>query len=88
MVIILFIFFLSLSFSVLFPNKTSVKNCFIRGSVVRYVSLPPGDVDTSLLQDATRREAQQPRWDIEIGNWEKINIYYIIIISKRLLCSY
>ena len=35
----------------------SVKNCFIRGSVVRYIQLPAADVDTAILQDASRREA-------------------------------
>ncbi|KAI8048389.1 DOM34-interacting protein [Syncephalis plumigaleata] len=40
------------------PHLISVKNCFIRGSVVRYVHLPASAVDTALLQDATRREAQ------------------------------
>ncbi|KAI9595290.1 hypothetical protein BDF19DRAFT_65701 [Syncephalis fuscata] len=40
------------------PHLISVKNCFIRGSVVRYVHLPAAAVDTALLQDATRREAQ------------------------------
>lgn len=38
-----------------FPSKMAVKNCFIRGSVVRYVQLPPEHVDTQLLEDATRR---------------------------------
>lgn len=33
----------------------AVKNCFIRGSVVRYVQLPVESVDTQLLEDATRR---------------------------------
>ena len=33
----------------------SVKNCFIRGSVVRYVQIPRTAVDTTLLEDATRR---------------------------------
>lgn len=33
----------------------AVKNCFIRGSVVRYVQLPGEHVDTQLLEDATRR---------------------------------
>lgn len=33
----------------------AVKNCFIRGSVVRYVTLPSEHVDTQLLEDATRR---------------------------------
>ncbi|KAJ3409094.1 U6 snRNA-associated Sm-like protein LSm2 [Chytridiales sp. JEL 0842] len=41
-----------------FPHMLSVKNCFIRGSVVRYVELPSAAVDTALLQDATRKEAQ------------------------------
>lgn len=41
-----------------YPHLISVKNCFIRGSVVRYVHLPAQAVDTALLQDATRREAQ------------------------------
>ncbi|KAJ3006903.1 UNVERIFIED_CONTAM: U6 snRNA-associated Sm-like protein LSm2 [Siphonaria sp. JEL0065] len=39
-----------------FPHMMSVKNCFIRGSVVRYVQLSAAAVDTALLQDATRRE--------------------------------
>ncbi|KAI8833723.1 Sm-D1 protein [Chytridium lagenaria] len=41
-----------------FPHMISVKNCFIRGSVVRYVQLPAAAVDTALLQDATRRESK------------------------------
>jgi U6 snRNA-associated Sm-like protein LSm2 len=40
------------------PHLISVKNAFIRGSVVRYVRIPAAAVDTALLQDATRREAQ------------------------------
>ncbi|KAI8365219.1 LSM2-like protein [Radiomyces spectabilis] len=43
-----------------YPHMISVKNCFIRGSVVRYVQLPSQAVDTALLQDAARREAAQP----------------------------
>jgi len=39
-----------------YPQLTSLKNCFIRGSVVRYVQINPTDVDTELLQDATRKE--------------------------------
>ena len=38
-----------------FLQKSSVKNVFIRGSVVRYVHLPGSAVDTALLEDATRR---------------------------------
>ncbi|KAI9189116.1 U6 snRNA-associated Sm-like protein LSm2 [Blastocladiella emersonii ATCC 22665] len=40
-----------------YPHVMTLKNCFIRGSVVRYVNLPAQHVDTALLQDATRREA-------------------------------
>ncbi len=36
----------------------SVNNCFIRGSVVRYIHLPQGEVDTQLLQDSSRRAAR------------------------------
>ena len=39
-----------------YPQLLSLKNCFIRGSVVRYIQIPSGDVDTELLQDATRKE--------------------------------
>jgi hypothetical protein len=45
----------------LFLFQLSVKNCFIRGSVVRYVQLPAEEVDTQLLQDATRKEATQTK---------------------------
>lgn len=44
-----------------FPHMQSVKNCFIRGSVIKYVQLPASEVDTELLQDATRREAAQQK---------------------------
>ncbi|KAI2614475.1 U6 snRNA-associated Sm-like protein LSm2 [Hypoxylon fragiforme] len=43
-----------------YPHLSSVKNVFIRGSVVRYVHLPANAVDVPLLEDATRREAAQP----------------------------
>lgn len=39
-----------------YPQLLSLKNCFIRGSVVRYIQIPSGDVDTELLQDASRKE--------------------------------
>ena len=42
-----------------FPHLQSVKSCFIRGSVIKYVQLPASEVDTELLQDASRREAAQ-----------------------------
>ena len=41
-----------------FPHMKSVRNCFIRGSVVRYVQLPSDGVDIQTLHDATRREAR------------------------------
>jgi U6 snRNA-associated Sm-like protein LSm2 len=41
-----------------FPHMRSVRNCFIRGSVVRYVQLPRDGVDVDILHDATRREAR------------------------------
>merc|ERR1712218_275745 len=41
------------------PHMSSVKSSFIRGSVVRYVQLPADEVDTQLLQDATRKEFVQ-----------------------------
>ena len=39
--------------------QLSLKNCFIRGSVVRYVQVPADAVDTGFLQDAARHEAAQ-----------------------------
>ena len=42
-----------------YPHLSSVKNVFIRGSVVRYVHLPASEVDRGLLEDACRREAGQ-----------------------------
>ena len=41
-----------------FPHMKSVRNCFVRGSVVRYVQLPRDGVDVDILHDATRREAR------------------------------
>ena len=38
-----------------------MKNCFIRGSVIKYVQLPSAEVDTELLQDATWREVAQQK---------------------------
>jgi len=43
-----------------YPHLSAIKNVFIRGSVVRYVHLPAAAVDTALLEDATRREAENP----------------------------
>jgi U6 snRNA-associated Sm-like protein LSm2 len=38
--------------------QACLTNCFIRGSTVRYIHLPANDVDTDVLQDATRKEHQ------------------------------
>ena len=42
-----------------YPQLVVMKNCFIRGSVVRYVQIPAAEVDTELLQDATRKENEK-----------------------------
>ena len=39
-----------------YPQLISLKSCFVRGSVVRYIQIPPEHVDVELLQDATRKE--------------------------------
>jgi hypothetical protein len=36
-------------------SQAAVKSAFIRGSVIRYVHIPASAVDTTLLEDATRR---------------------------------
>ena len=44
-----------------YPQLVAVKNCFIRGSVIRYVQIPAGEVDTELLQDAARKENEKKK---------------------------
>lgn len=39
-----------------YPQLTALQNCFIRGSVVRFIQLPAEFVDVELLQDAARKE--------------------------------
>ena len=39
-----------------YPQLCALQNCFVRGSVVRYIQIPPEHVDTELLQDAARKE--------------------------------
>jgi small nuclear ribonucleoprotein (snRNP)-like protein len=39
-----------------YPQLVALKNCFVRGSVVGYIQIPPEHVDTELLQDAARKE--------------------------------
>lgn len=64
--------------------QLSVKNCFIRGSVVRYVQLPADEVDTQLLQDAARKEAAaQTRWLCKILHF--ILLMYCALIWETTL---
>jgi len=44
-----------------YPHIQSVTSAFVRGSVIRYIQLPPDDVDTQLLQEATRKEILNQR---------------------------
>ena len=46
----------------------AVKNCFIRGSVVRYVQLPAEHVDTQLLEDATRRGGRATFLSLDVSH--------------------
>lgn len=39
-----------------YPQLVTLKNCFVRGSVVRYIQIPQEHVDVELLQDAARKE--------------------------------
>lgn len=39
-----------------YPQLVALQNCFVRGSVVRYIQIPPEHVDVELLQDAARKE--------------------------------
>jgi hypothetical protein len=41
--------------------QAAVKSAFIRGSVIRYVHIPASAVDTTLLEDATRRGKKSRR---------------------------
>jgi len=42
-----------------FPQLQAMSNCFIRGSVVRYVQIPKDEVDTEMLQDAARQQSKE-----------------------------
>ncbi|KAL6076238.1 U6 snRNA-associated Sm-like protein LSm2 [Balamuthia mandrillaris] len=44
-----------------YPHMLSVRNCFIRGSVVRYVQIPAKEVVPELLQDSARIEAREAK---------------------------
>ncbi|KAF8200989.1 hypothetical protein BJ912DRAFT_590001 [Pholiota molesta] len=63
------------------PHMMAVKNCFIRGSVVRYVTLPAEHVDTQLLEDATRRGSKSNQTTITI--FLESNFVYKMYIKIR-----
>jgi len=44
-----------------YPHMLSVKHCFIRGSVVRYVQIPAKDVLTDVLHDSCRLEIKESK---------------------------
>ena len=39
-----------------FPQLTNMKTMFVRGSTIRYIQVPPQEVDTELLNDACVEE--------------------------------
>ena len=41
------------------PQLLAIRNCFVRGSAIRYVRIPKEEVDVELLQDAARKENAQ-----------------------------
>ncbi|GJD08310.1 U6 snRNA-associated Sm-like protein LSm2 [Galdieria sulphuraria] len=41
------------------PQLMTLKNSFIRGSVIRYIQVYAIDVDCEMLQEATRREYKE-----------------------------
>ena len=44
-----------------YPHLVSLRNCFIRGSVVRNIHLKANNVNCEKLQDDCRREAKNER---------------------------
>lgn len=42
-------------------KKLALKDCFVRGSVIRYVHLNKADVDTKFLQEQTRLASQHEK---------------------------
>ena len=46
-----------------YPHLVSLKNCFIRGSVVRYIHMDSKAVTIDALEDSCRREAKNERDD-------------------------
>ncbi len=44
-----------------YPHLVSLKNCFIRGSVVRYIHMNKQSIDIEHLENSCRREAKTER---------------------------
>ena len=44
-----------------YPHLVSLKNCFIRGSVVRYIHMKPNAINIEQLEDSCRREAKNEK---------------------------
>lgn len=44
-----------------YPHLVSLKNCFVRGSVVRYIHMNKGAVDVEQLETSCRKEAKTER---------------------------
>lgn len=44
-----------------YPHLVSLRNCFIRGSVVRYIHMEKPAIDIDHLEDSCRREAKTER---------------------------
>jgi U6 snRNA-associated Sm-like protein LSm2 len=67
-----------------YPHLSSVKNMFIRGSVVRYVMLPRSEVDVGLLEDATRRgELHGPLQAESIRNRCALDVFFSFGYLKK-----
>lgn len=67
-----------------YPHLSSVKNIFVRGSVVRYIVLPSEKVDRELLEDATRRGmSRYPVLDVR-HSLELMLICLIFCVLQRL----
>lgn len=56
-----------------YPQLLALSNCFVRGSVVRYIQIPKSEVDTELLQDATRKENAAASVSTKDGSGSKVS---------------
>jgi len=44
-----------------YPQFLSLKTCFIRGSTVRYIHLPPNELDLEIIQEACKKELKEQK---------------------------